>query len=98
MRINHNSHKLLPFIVKLIKTKRKIYREYQANQDLTIKSEFNALIKHIHNMIQQYKSHKWMEACDKINDEQGKHFQEVNELSRYKKKCKISDIEENGVQ
>ena len=51
-----------------------MYREYQVNQDPTIKSELNAFNKHIHNMIQQYKSHKWMEACNKIHEKQGKTF------------------------
>lgn len=99
VKINHYSHELPPFIIKLIKRKRKMYREYQANQDPNKKRDINTFNKHIHKMIQQYKTHRWMEACDKINDKQGKHFyQEVNKLSRYKKKAKIPPIEVNGIE
>lgn len=97
--INHYSHELPPYIIRLIKTKRKMLREYQVNRDPDKKRDINSFNKHIHKMILQYKTHKWMESCDKINAKQGKHFyREVNKLARYKKKAKIPHIEENGVQ
>lgn len=91
------SHELPPYIIKLIKTKRRMYREYQNNPDPLTKTQINDYNKNIHRMIQQYRSHTWLETCTKIKHKQGRNFyQEVKKLSRYKKKSNIPTLEENG--
>ena len=40
---NHFKYRLLPFILKLIKVKRQLYRELKRNDDREIKAKFNKL-------------------------------------------------------
>ncbi|XP_045460096.1 uncharacterized protein LOC123670624 isoform X1 [Harmonia axyridis] len=48
-------HELPPYIIKMIKNKRKMYRAYQRRQDPALKPQINECNKSIHQMIQQYK-------------------------------------------
>lgn len=90
-------HELPPYIVKLIKNKRRMYREYCSNRDPFYKREINRYNKNIHRMIQQYRENNWIEACNKINDSKGKKFyQEVNKLSKYKYHHHIPTLVENN--
>lgn len=93
-----NYHQELPpYIVKLIKNKRKIYRDYCINKDPMHKRKLNQYNKNIQKMIHQYKEHKWISACEKINATKGKSFyKEVNKLSKYKTYNKIPSLIENG--
>ena len=80
------SQELPPYIIKLIKTKRRMYRAYRNNPDPKTKTLINDYNKNIHRMIQQYRTHKWLHTCSNINQKQGRNFyQEVKKLSRYKK-------------
>lgn len=91
------THELPPYIVKLIKYKRKIYREYQQNRNQDVKRAINDLNKNIHNLINHFKTHQWLEACQKINKANGRNFyHQVNKLSKYKHRKQIPTIEANG--
>lgn len=91
------SHTLPPFIIKMIKAKRKMLREYQVNGDPEIKKQINQFNKSIHKMIFQYKTHTWLQTCKTINESRGRLFyQQVNRLSKYKTKPNLPAIEVNG--
>ena len=89
--------KLPPFIISLIKQKRKLYREIKQFENPEIKRNFNELNKHIHKLIQQFRTSKWLEVCQEINKEQGRNYwQKIKKLSRYKKHNVMPQIEENN--
>ena len=91
------THELPPYIIKLIKLRRKMYRDYQQNQNHDIKKAINDLNKNIHNLIMHFKTHKWLEVCEEIKKAKGKNFyQQVNKLSNYKTRHAIPTIIENG--
>lgn len=91
------NYTLPPYIVKLIKQKRKLYRQYKTILDPEIKKAINNLGKNIHQHIQQHREHIWMETCEKINETRGKKFyQQVNKLSKYCSRSRIPVIEEGG--
>lgn len=90
------TYELPPFIIKQIKLKRKLYREYRLNKDPIIKRQLNELSKGIHIMVQQFNNSKWVQACKEINDSHGKKFySKVNQLTRYRSKAAISSIRED---
>lgn len=93
------THELPPFIIQLIKIKRKMYREYKANINQEFKQKINEFNKNIHKMIVQYRTHKWLEACQEINKQRGKNFyQQINKLTKYKNRHSIPTLEQNGSQ
>lgn len=97
VKINHYIHELPPFIIRLLKNKRKMYREYRQNQNASFKRELNLYNKNIHTLIQQYKENKWIEACSEINNQTGKNYwYQIRKLSRYKTKSIIPHLEDNG--
>ncbi|KAL3288054.1 hypothetical protein HHI36_002505 [Cryptolaemus montrouzieri] len=63
---------LPPFIIAQIKRKRNMYREYKTHQDPGIKRSINESNKNIQNMIQEFRSHSWIEACERINEQKRK--------------------------
>lgn len=82
-----HKYELPPFIIKQIKFKRKMYREYRMNKNPAIKRYINNLSKSIHAMVQQYNNHKWVQACEEINDSKGKKFYEkINKITKYKQR------------
>lgn len=90
-------HELPPYIIKLIKHKRKIYREYCKNPNPHFKKELNNYNKNIQRMIQQYRENNWIAACNKINELKGKNFyNEVKKLSKYKQFPNIPNLIENN--
>lgn len=79
------THELPPFIISLIKKKRKLYREYKLNDNPTLKKEINLLNKNIQNLIQEFNLHKWIGTCEKINEKKGKNYwYEIRKLTKYK--------------
>lgn len=96
-KINHYMHELPPFIIRLLKNKRKMYREYKQNQNASFKKNLNSYNKNIQKLIQQYKENKWIETCSKIESQKGKNYwQQIRKLSRYKTKFIIPQLEDNG--
>lgn len=90
-------HELPPFIIKLIKNKRKMYRDYLLNKNEEYKRLLNTYNKNIQKLIREYKEHKWINACNEINQQQGKNYwQQIRKLSRYKQTSHITTLEENG--
>lgn len=90
-------HELPPFIIRMIKNKRKMYREYRRNPNPNFKTQLNEYNTAIHRMILQYRVHTWTKACNSINESKGKSFyQQVKKLSRYKKIHKIPTILANN--
>lgn len=91
------THELPAFIVKLIKTKRKMYREYRQNPIPEVKTHLNNYGKNIQSLIKQFRENKWLAACREINVAQGKNFYEkVKKLSRYKSTVRYPNLNENG--
>lgn len=67
-------HNLPPFILRQIKIKRQLYREYRRNQCGLFKAKINTLNKNIQQMILQFKTHMWLKACDEIRQAGGKNY------------------------
>lgn len=81
----------------MIKTKRRMYREYRTNPMPQTKTSINNYNKLIHIAIQQHKQKKWLETCEEINNTRGKMFyQKINKLSKYKNSNSKNIIEHNG--
>ncbi|KAL3286653.1 hypothetical protein HHI36_001152, partial [Cryptolaemus montrouzieri] len=81
----YGTHELPPFIISLIKTKRRMYREYRQNPSPEIKTGINNYSKEIHKLIHQYRQHSWVGTCEEINEMKGRMFyQNISKLSRYK--------------
>ena len=81
----------------MIKSKRKMLREYYANPDPDIKRKINEYNKMVHKMLIQYKSHFWLQTCQEIEESKRRLFyQKIKKLSKYKSKLNIPEIEENG--
>lgn len=96
-KIKFYNYYLPPYIVSLIKKKRKQYRQYRLNPDPSFKRHINELSKNIHTLIKQFQQHRWLETCEEIKKSQGRNFyQKINNLSKYKKKTQGSAIAENG--
>lgn len=96
--IKYYTENLPPFILQLIKKKRKMYREYRINNNPDIKREINKFNKDIQMLIQEYRNHKWITTCAEIQEKQGKNYwQQIKKLSKYKKSNTKIDIIENNV-
>lgn len=81
----YHTQKLPPYIICLIKKKRKLYREYREHGEPGLKTELNRFNRNIQELIQQFKTYKWISACENINEKQGKtYWQEIKKLSKYK--------------
>lgn len=92
-------HELPPFIIRQIKIKRQLYREYQNNNRCNIfKAKINVFNKNIQQMIMQFKTHLWLKACEQIEQSKGRNYwQTVKKLSKYNKSNNTSShIIENG--
>ncbi|XP_044765008.1 uncharacterized protein LOC123321460 isoform X1 [Coccinella septempunctata] len=75
---------LPPYIIKLIRAKKHLYREYQSNQEPSLKRKFNKLNKDIHNMILQFRSNKYLEACKEIEDQKGRtYWRTIKKIAKY---------------
>lgn len=97
MKTNPYRHELPSFIIKLIKHKRKLYREYRATLNPMTKTYCNLLNKNIQRLIWQYTNDKWSNSCKLMNETKGKtFFQEIRKMSKYKKTNSIPTIENNG--
>lgn len=89
--IKYYTHELPPFIIQLIKRKRKMYREYRITNNPDAKMEMNRLNKNIQTLIQQFRSHKWITTCNEINRKKGKNYwSEIKKLSKYRNKGTVS--------
>lgn len=96
---NFYSYELPPFIVKQIKLKRNMYREYIASKNHEIKRNLNELSKSIKNMVAQYNNHKWLQTCKEIDKSEGRKFYEtVNKVTKYKTKLHVGVISEANKQ
>lgn len=93
----HFLHTLPPHIVNQIKKKKQLYRELKVNNDANLKKLYNNLNKEIHKLITEYRSNKWIETCERINEMKGRNYwQEIKKLTRYNPKVKMSQITKNG--
>lgn len=94
------THELPPFIIQLIKRKRRMYREYRNSNDPNIKTELNKFNKIIQNHIQEYRTHKYVTTCEEINRKKGKsYWHDIKKISKYRNTyTKQAVIEENGVK
>ena len=96
--IRHYTHELPPFIIQLIKRKRRMYREYKNTGDPTAKADLNKFNKNIQNLIKEYRTHKWITTCEEINRKKGQtYWTDIKKLSKYKNiNVTQSIIEQNG--
>lgn len=95
---SHFGYPLPPFIIRLIKEKRKMLREYYSGPSPEIKSKINKYGKDIQALIFKYKENSWLKTCKEINDDQGKTFYtKIRKLTHYKAPPPVPDLEENGV-
>lgn len=93
------NYELPPFIIRVIKLKRKMYREYKMERNTEIKKMINQLGKNIHYMIQKYNEYKWLQTCKDIEDSQGKKFYEkINKVTKYRQKSAIDILTEGNKQ
>lgn len=76
---NFYSHKLPPFILQLIRRKRKLYREYRNTNNRELKTELNKFNKNIQSLIQEYKKHLWISTCENINLKKERHSGKILE-------------------
>lgn len=97
LETQHYSHKLPPFIIRMIKEKRKMYREYQVNHNPEAKKHINQFNKQIQKMVFEFKTHSWLQTCESINESRGRLFyQQVKKLSRYKTVPQLPVFKLNG--
>lgn len=98
-KIKYYTHTLPPFIIHLIKQKRKMYREYRTLQIPDMKRQLNDLNKIIHKHIAAYRQHHWIEACQKVNSLSGQdYWSQIATLSKYKTRVNIPTIVENNTE
>lgn len=96
-RKNCHIYQLPPFIIRLIKNKRKMYREYKLNQNPDFKTNLNMYSKNIQKLIFQYRESQWIQTCNNINSQQGKNYwQQIKKLSKYGTNVKQPQLEEGG--
>ncbi|KAK9878329.1 hypothetical protein WA026_021344 [Henosepilachna vigintioctopunctata] len=72
--INLNRPPLPPFIVNLIKEKRRIYRHFLRTRDAAIKTEYNRLSATIRRETNRFMEEKWAETTAKLDFRDGKKF------------------------
>lgn len=96
--VNHYTQELPPFIIRLIKVKRKMYRDYRKDGNHEIKAELNKYNKNIQLLIQEYRQHQWISICEEINHKKGKtYWSDIRKLTKYKNKSKsYGPLKENG--
>ncbi|KAK9880332.1 hypothetical protein WA026_010217 [Henosepilachna vigintioctopunctata] len=88
--INLNRAPLPPFIVNLIKNKRRLYRLFLRNRDAAIKTEYNRLSAIIRREINRFKEEKWADITSKLDFRNGKEYwRQFHLLSGNKKKKTI---------
>lgn len=88
---------LPPYIIRLIKTKRKMYREYLRDKNPEFKRHLNMYNKNIQAMIRQFREYLWCKTCSNIEKLKGRNYwHEIKKVSRYKTKTSIPPIEING--
>lgn len=91
------TYTLPPYIIKMIKKKRQMYREYKINLNREIKTNINKFSKYIKNMIQDYKNNLWLETCKEIQNAQGKNYwHKIKKVCKYKNSKAIPTISENN--
>jgi hypothetical protein len=61
-------------IVKLIKEKRKVYREFIQTRDPLLKTLFNKLNAQIRRDINRYREETWIKTCESLDYRDGKKF------------------------
>ena len=81
---NFFSHRLPPHIMRLIKTKRRMYRKYRETLYSDLKPAMNRLNKVIQILILQFRTDCWIKACEDIHEQKGKkYWQTVKKLAGY---------------
>lgn len=96
--VQYYTQELPPFIMSLIKQKRKIYRDYRNSGNVELKREINKHNKSIQQLIQQYREHKWITTCEDINYKKGKNYwNDIKKLSKYRNKNQSTvPLKQNG--
>lgn len=72
--INHKKPALPPYIVNIIKHKRRIYREYLTTRDPNIKTEWNRLNALIRRESNKFKEEKWISTTSSLDYRDGKKY------------------------
>lgn len=96
--VRYYTQELPPFIIRLIKQKRKIYRDYKSSGNTELKRVINKHNKTIQQLILQYREHKWITTCETINYKKGKYYwNDIKKLSKYRNKNQSTvPLKENG--
>lgn len=96
-QVKYYTYKLPPYIIRMIKNKRKMYRDYLNNPNEDYKRHINNYNKDIQKLIRQYKENNWMETCNEINKQQGKNYwQQIKRMTQYKPHQKLPVLEKNN--
>ena len=78
-------YKLPKYIIHLIKTKRRLYRDYRENKNVQLKKQINSLNKNIQKMVFQFKINEWLNVCREIENDRGRTFwQKIKKVTKYK--------------
>ena len=97
VKIKHYITELPPYIIRLIKNKRKMYREYIELRNPEFKRHLNEYNKNIQTLIRKFRETKWINTCKSIEQQQGKNYwQQIKKVTKYKTQLSIPDLEING--
>lgn len=72
--IHINRKPLPPNITRLIKHKRRVYRQFVRTHDPAVKTEWNRLNATVRLLTNRYKEQQWNDACSKLDYRQGRRF------------------------
>lgn len=97
VRVRYFTYNLPPYIIRMIKNKRKMYRDYLSHPSEDHKRHINNYNKDIQKLIRQFKENNWVETCNEINKHQGKNYwQQIKKLTQFKPHHKLSVLEKNN--
>lgn len=91
------TYTLPPYILRLIKIKRQLYREIRLHEEPTLKRKYNEFNKCLQKLIQDYKESQWVKTCEEINDQKGRLFwQQIKKVAKYRPVLNIPDLHHNN--
>ncbi|KAK9876130.1 hypothetical protein WA026_011247 [Henosepilachna vigintioctopunctata] len=96
--ININRPPLPPYIVNLIKSKRRLYRSFIRTRDAAIKTEYNRLAALIRREINRFKEKKWSDTTSKLDFRNGKEYWKKFSILTGSRKTSSTHLQEpNGL-
>ena len=102
--ITNNSSRFLSlpsYIIKLIKTKRKIRRKFQISRDPDLKTKFNKISYQIKQEIIQFKENKWRNFCSSLNKlhiSDSKLWKKINSIDKKDQSFSTPTLIHNGIK